>query len=610
MAPPYKRSFSFAGFQANQPQKPPPGQRIDIELDDIAQRLNRAGASVYEIAVLNGFTGSEADYLRSLVSTVPGPPGRPGEDSDVTLDSPAFTGTPTVPTPNAGDSSALIASTAFFANGVKRFRSVVFLENFGGGAGVDNSAALMNASAFCAMTCGGVIQLKDGVRYAFNSAVTLGRNVILRGATPFSDPGNPFGLTTEFFDYMRRTGALVAGPNGTIALGPGGGLEGVFYVRSNLKLDGTDLPTSFTGTAITAGTQSQNVDGCAVRNCAIVGFDKAFVATYASRLRIENNVFDCNSGCSFTNSADFGRVTGNHFYGITQAGATGHETFSNRSGTAIGLYGSFVAGLYLFGNFTYAYQIGLDAQVPGQITVDQMWIDGTTTTGAEARPLVASTIGMRFAAGAYLEPQFGNVRICGQGTAVVLGLSTAGAYQFVNFILWANAVGWSISANNVQIINMSCRGYDAAIIFNTAAAANTAKIVNPLFFDRNTSPSDPIDINAGGGDPTLVAPSVSGRALDMRNEARTTVSPDGNGLVAVPNGKTSVRVTGTQPITNVSPAYDGSVVTLEFAQSGNAFSGSAFVLSGAFSTTKAGANITLRFNRSLGQWVEIGRGPV
>lgn len=64
--PQYERGFSFAAFEANQPKKPPPGQRIDIELDEIADRLARAGASAYELAVLRGFVGSEADYLASL----------------------------------------------------------------------------------------------------------------------------------------------------------------------------------------------------------------------------------------------------------------------------------------------------------------------------------------------------------------------------------------------------------------------------------------------------------------------------------------------------------------------------------------------------------------
>jgi hypothetical protein len=501
------------------------------------------------------------------------------------------------------------AAAGTIAKSISQFRYIVFLENFGGGPGVDNGPALTAASNYCASNSGGIIQLKDGVRYPVNSAASLGRNIIVRGASAFSDPGNPFGTTTQFFTYMQQTGALVFGSNGTIALGSGGGMENVFAVRSNLKLDGSDLPSSFSGTCVTAGTSQQNVDGTVLRGCAIIGFDTALSATYASRLRLENNLVDCNNGFLMTNSADFGRLIGNHFYGVTQAGATGHETFSNRSGTAIGLYGTSVGGLYMLSNFSYAYQIGLDAQVPGQITIDQLWIDGTSTTDAQSRPLVASTIGIRFAAGSYMEPQVSNLRICCQGTAVVLGTSTSGAYQFTNVFMWVNTVNWNVTANNLEVSNFSIRGYDSGFIFNNAAASSTAKLMNGLLLDRNTNGSNPIDVNAGGGDPTLISVSRSGFPLDLQNESRTTVSPDGNGLITIPNGKSWVIVTGTQPIASIAPAFDGYTLTLEFAQSGNAFSGSNFLLAAAYSTTKTGANITVRFSRRLGQWIEIGRGP-
>ena len=46
MAPPYKRSFSFTGFQANQPRASLPGQRVDIEFDEIAGVLTGFGEAI------------------------------------------------------------------------------------------------------------------------------------------------------------------------------------------------------------------------------------------------------------------------------------------------------------------------------------------------------------------------------------------------------------------------------------------------------------------------------------------------------------------------------------------------------------------------------------
>lgn len=293
---------------------------------------------------------------------------------------------------------------------------------------------------------------------------------------------------------------------------------------------------------------------------------------------------------------------------MTQAGVTGHEAISNRSGTAIGFYGTGVGGAYINRHFSYAFAVGIDAQIQGLYNISDAWIDGTTYTNG--KPLQPSSIGIRFGDVSYIAPQTSNLRVCCQGSAVVIGNSTAGTYPFSNVDLWANNVGFSVMGNNLQVTNFSIRGYDAGFIFGNAAAANTAKLVNGLLFDRNTTASDPIDINAGTGDPTLIGVSRSGAPLDMRNEGRTTLAPDGSGLLAIPNGKTWVTVTGTQPIASISPAYDGAAVTLEFAQAGNAFSGGAFLLSTGFTSTKSGSNITLRFSRRLGQWVEVSRGPV
>jgi hypothetical protein len=96
---PYEVSFSFAGFQATSPQEPLPGGSLDNELANIATALNTTidalqnvrradgalvngivtldsladevttkfqGASAYQLAVANGFVGTEAEWLASL----------------------------------------------------------------------------------------------------------------------------------------------------------------------------------------------------------------------------------------------------------------------------------------------------------------------------------------------------------------------------------------------------------------------------------------------------------------------------------------------------------------------------------------------------------------
>lgn len=64
-------------------------------------RAGRVGASAYDLAVLNGYSGTQAQYLAQWAPLL----------------SPAFSGVPTAPTPAAGDSSTQIATTAFSAQG-------------------------------------------------------------------------------------------------------------------------------------------------------------------------------------------------------------------------------------------------------------------------------------------------------------------------------------------------------------------------------------------------------------------------------------------------------------------------------------------------------------
>lgn len=72
--PPYVRRYSFADYQANKPRDPVPGLQIDKELDEIAARLKLSGKTAYELAVLNGFVGTQGQWLLSLA----GPPGATG----------------------------------------------------------------------------------------------------------------------------------------------------------------------------------------------------------------------------------------------------------------------------------------------------------------------------------------------------------------------------------------------------------------------------------------------------------------------------------------------------------------------------------------------------
>ena len=486
-----------------------------------------------------------------------------------------------------------------------RAKFEVYLESYDQTNGANYYQAFVDANNYCAKLKGCTIRLRDGVRYPMTGMLALGRNVSIRGAGTRADPGNPFGVTTEYFNYLKTGGALILGDNSGIDFGSNGGMEGVLLLRSNLKLDGTDLPTDYSGNCLTTGSASRGTDSVYLRDNAILGCGTAFGATSSARLLVRGNVIDANTGVVIGNSGDFGRYEDNHLYGVLQANATGQQAFSLRSGPAFGFYGTNVAGMILNNNFSYGYALGIDAQVNSHLIVTNQWIDGPTN--AQGKPLNPDSVGIRFGNVDYQEPMFTNVRICCQGTGVQIGNGTAGAYQFSNIQMFGVVVGWNVSSNNLQLSNFQIRGYDTGFIFNSADAAYTAGLFNGMLLDRNAGATSPLDINAGSGSPNLFNVVKKGGGLDIANDFSTVVTQNA-GVVNVPSNKDRVLVNNAGSVTNILPIYDGKTVTLEFAQSGNPVTGGKFVLASSFTSSKIGASITFRYSRYAQAWVEVSRG--
>jgi hypothetical protein len=74
----YRREYSFSGFQANNPNRPLPGQEVDKELDALAQAVFDMAVSAYDLAVQQGFAGSVVEWL----ATLKGQKGDKGDKGD------------------------------------------------------------------------------------------------------------------------------------------------------------------------------------------------------------------------------------------------------------------------------------------------------------------------------------------------------------------------------------------------------------------------------------------------------------------------------------------------------------------------------------------------
>lgn len=505
-----------------------------------------------------------------------------------------------------------------------RFTDVVNVKDFGavGNAGisgtgigvVDDAPAFQAANDYLASRGGGIITYAEG-RYYIGTAITLSRNVSIQGPTGRADCGNPFGNTSAYFNSLQTVPALIlnpaistSAPTGAITISSGGGMQNVYMFRKGLNLDGTDLPTNYAGTAIAAFLQLSPItiltDSLYITGCSILGFSYAIYKQFSSRSRIEDTLIDCNNGIVDNGSGDINRYNDVHCYGVLQANATGHDSFSDRSGNAFFFGVSTNGGPTLNGCFAYSYQVGMYFDVAGSYTINDCWIDGTTDA-VNFNPLVDSRVGILYGNTIQnAEIQISNTRICCQGTGIFLKDNNYGVIAMQNIIMWHNNVGINCSSTYLTATNLTIRSYrDIGIVFNSKAAADTAKIANLLMYDRK---SGAIDFNAGGGNPDLTQVSYIGGSINIVNFFAENYTPV-SGNVTFLNGNTFAYLYGSGQITSISPKWDGLVVSLQFYAAGSTFASSDFRISGGSFTAQAGSSISLRYNNSDSKWYEVCR---
>lgn len=243
--PPYERTFSFAGFQANQPRNPVPGVQIDRELDDVAARLSQFGKTAFEIAVDNGFVGGIGEWLLSLVGPrgpqgipglqgLQGIPGLQGLQGIQGIQGPQ--GTPTTVNGKTGASITLAPSDI-----IKATDTVVFDASSATARGNGTVARTLgarasdtlNVSDYGAVDPSGAIDSSAAFKAAY-AAASSGQTIVVRpGNYPLSDP--PVGVKFVIWDVRGSSS------NGAAMSLPG-------LMRTGLS--GCDLAIQSTTTAL------------------------------------------------------------------------------------------------------------------------------------------------------------------------------------------------------------------------------------------------------------------------------------------------------------------------------------------------------------------------
>jgi hypothetical protein len=605
----YTRRFSFSGFQANQPSASLPGPRLDIELDAIAAD---SGSNSAAAAAATGAATAAAATLVQVQQTAAGITADSFPRRDGTRGFTAAVAGVSPPDADTPANNANLVTAAF----IRRRVDDIFLVpermgdyNIGIDPTLSASEAIREVSDYLGGTSlggsslgGGEICMSRGRRYLVDTSIELNRNVSFRGATGRADPGNPFGLTDAFFAAMRKTGALIIDPAARIRFAGNGGLQSVNAFRRGMALDGSDLPNNFAGSPF----WSDGTDAVFVRDSCIVGFDKALDLTHTSRIFVADTVIDCNNGISQNFAADISDYSNVRCYGITQLGATGHEAFSSRSGTAIAFGGTSTGGPNISDFFAYGFHTGMDLGAPGSFSLRDCWIDGTSDA-TTYRSLDPGRIGLHTHDGGGIELHASGLRICCQATAIKLDAETFSTRRFVNVALWQNGFGIVNAALNTTFLGLTCRGYLDGGIVNTSKAAADSAVFEGQLAGRAAGV---LDVNGGTGDPNIERLTYEGGAINLQNRGAYFVQPDSSGTVNVVDAHRRTIIFPSVPITDIQPRTPGRQYTFEMGNAGAVFSGANFKLAGGATSVvcgSAGSTITFRLNEAGTVWVEQSR---
>lgn len=466
---------------------------------------------------------------------------------------------------------------------------------------------LLAAVTECSSRGGGVVFLDATVTLASSTTLTIPRGVSLQGVTDNADPGNPsFAGTTGGYAALAAMPKVLIPSTSTIAFAGTQSVRGVCFARTGLAFDGTDLASNYAGTAITLG----RTDAITFEACAFLGFSQAIKATATADWRINNCLIDCNNGVWQDGSFDKTFLAFNRFYNVLQSGVNGNDPKTQRDGYAYRFTGSANGGPSLVGNFAYGARYSYWFDTGGHYGCTDNWADGPTNTG-NGLPLWADSVGVYIGStgSANSEVNLTGFKVCAHAVNVRIGSGNYGTTFILGHHNWGAFNAVEIAGQKITIIGAAIRSYyGTGILFQNAAAANTAKLIGVDFYDSATTGFTPIEIDYGGGDAIEFGVVRYGGPIRTANRVPTSVARDGSGLVTAPEGREQFAVSGTGAIGDIQPRIPGKVITLTFPGTGLSFTGGNFKLvGGTFAPANADASITLRCNAAGTQWVEQSR---
>lgn len=458
----------------------------------------------------------------------------------------------------------------------------------------DDKVAIETACAALGST-GGIVLLSSTATY-YVSTVSIPAGCFLRGTMERPD----YRVKNTSTGLVDLPGISVAS-TGTILLGNNAGVTNAFVKRAGITFPAADS-SLFAGNGISIGG-----DGCVIRNCLVVGFDKVVTIdsgqAFASRYTIDGVWGDGNNGIYIDKASyDSSWVINCHLYPFCSLPLTGAALI--RPGSGYYFRGA-QDDTHLDNCLEYGYKNGFDLAGTGSMNAGKIWADYPPSLAA-----ANSAVGLLLGANT-TNITIADLQIWGPNKGIYSRQNNTETLQVGNCIIASTAshaietTGGELWISNVA---MKSIGGDCFKIDNNGshvyargyAIAYSGMLVNavtggfPNFIDvqMGTNPfNTPDGTDLIGG--VALAPYPVASAATM----------------ALPANGSEFAVSGTTAVNTINGKWGGREITLTFTSTASLTQAGNIKLATTTFQGAAGSWIRLRWDTAISKWVELYRGP-
>lgn len=193
------------------------------------------------------------------------------------------------------------------------------------GDGVTNDAPAIQAAIDALGAAGGQVVIDSG-RFYLGATLSIRGNVTLRG--PHANVGSPMNDTLA--PYGQVGGALLLNSAFSISMvGGSASLEGLLIHRYGMTFPAADT-AGYAGDAVIA----TNLNDMCVKNCMILGFNRAIYFQGCRRMRLTDINIDCLNGVRTDLTYDVGYLTNIQCWPFATKTAVSPPSSDARSGAA------------------------------------------------------------------------------------------------------------------------------------------------------------------------------------------------------------------------------------------------------------------------------------